>query len=72
MTPGNMIGTFACFGLWIVLLIGGSALWLVIRGRPVTMMNIGNMIGGLVRWLVMDFIINIILSSVFGNNRRRF
>ena len=70
MSIGQIFQTFFCFGLSVVLLAGGAALWLIIRGRPVTMWSIGQMIGGIVRWMVVDMLINMIFATVFNNRRR--
>lgn len=73
MSFGNIISSLFCVVLVIGVAAIGSALWLVIRGRPVTLGNIGMMIGGYVRWIVVDLIINMIMASIFGgSNRRRF
>jgi membrane protein YqaA with SNARE-associated domain len=65
-----LTGVF-CLVLAIGLLSIGSAAWLAIRGRPVTPANVGNMIGGIVKWMIADFLIDMIFSAVFNSNRRR-
>lgn len=67
----DVLTSVFCLALSVGVLALGSAGWLAIRGRPVTMSAIGNMIGGIVKWMVADLIINMILGAVFNSGRRR-
>jgi len=72
MGIGQMIQTLFCFAFGVLVLAGGSAVWLMIRGRPVTPATIGMMIGGMVKWMIVDLMINMIFSAVFNSSRRRW
>ena len=72
MGIGQMFQTLFCFAFGVLVLAGGSAAWLMIRGRPVTPATIGMMIGGMVKWMIVDLMINMIFSAVFNSSRRRW
>ena len=69
---GQMFQTLFCFALGVLALAGGSAVWLMIRGRPVTPATVGMMIGGMVKWMIVDMLINMVFATVFNSARRRW